>query len=86
MYGGSSFDLNLGTNCPGFSFSPLPLVPVTSFVLALFAWPWGESVQGPGAEENFKQANRKRQVRCQPEQLPELAHSIIKLLVPGEMV
>ena len=86
MYRGSSFDLNLATNCPVFSFSSPPLVPITSFVLALLMGPWGEPVQGPGANENLKQANRKRQVSCQPEQVPELAHSIIKLLVPGEMV
>lgn len=79
-----SFDLNLGTNCPVFSFSSPPLVPVTSVVLALLMWPWGEPVQGPGADENLKQINGKRQVSCQLEQLPELAHSIIKLPVPGE--
>lgn len=49
-------------------------------------WPWGYGVQGPGADENLKQANRKRQVSRQPELLPELDHGTIKLLVPGEMV
>lgn len=70
---------------------PFPSVPshpspVTGFVLALLTWPWGEAVQGPDADENLKQANRKRQVSCQPEQLAELAHSIVKLLVPEELV
>lgn len=61
----------------------LPLVPVTSFVLALLIWPWGGPVQGPGVDGNLP-ANRKRQACFQLDQLPEQAYSIMELLVPGE--
>lgn len=59
MYGDISSDVNLVTHCPGFSLSSPPPIPVTSFVFALLMWPWSEPLQGPGADENLKQASRK---------------------------
>ena len=60
MERGRSLDLNLGMNYPVFFFSSLPLVPVTSFVLALLMWPWGEPIQRPGADENLTQIETGR--------------------------
>lgn len=47
-------------NCAVISFLSLPLVPVTSFVLALLMWPWSGPVQGPGVDGNLKTSKEEK--------------------------